>query len=208
MTSCPEQVRGRVEPPSRVEHAAREEGRSPPAPFALSRRERRPRSRSSRPCRSCTVADRRACARRPRRPRSRRATSAGGSRRAPRRSSPRRIAKTSTVRTLFRRKSCGSASASAASPRIAGSAVFAAGKRWSWTRRRGCRTPPESIGGQVAVAARLRLRRVVERADRAAGDARVVPAVVVVLPAHPAVAVERAGSARPCGTSSRTRACA
>ena len=47
-----------------------------------------------------------------------------------------------------------------------------------------------AIGRQVAVAACLGLRRVVEGAHGAAGDARVVPRVVVVLPAHPAIAVE------------------
>ncbi len=47
-----------------------------------------------------------------------------------------------------------------------------------------------AVGRQVAVAAGLGLRRVVEGADGPAGDARVVPGVVVVLPAHPAVAVQ------------------
>ncbi len=51
----------------------------------------------------------------------------------------------------------------------------------------------ELLGGherEVAVAAGLRLRRVVERPHGVPGHAGVVPAVVVVLPAHPVVVVQ------------------
>src|SRR5262249_59123759 len=47
-----------------------------------------------------------------------------------------------------------------------------------------------AIAGQVAIAAGLRLGRVVEGAHGAARDARVVPSGVMVLPAHPAVAIQ------------------
>ena len=48
-----------------------------------------------------------------------------------------------------------------------------------------------AVGRQVAVAAGLGLRRIVEGPHRPARDARVVPGVVVVLAPHPAVAVQR-----------------